>query len=149
VSGLPDEWMLKAVQLGDRDVTDAPLDVPKGGSETSGVRLVLSRKSGTLTGQVVDRNGGPLADSTVIVFEADPARWQPATRFVKTTRSGSDGRYSVSGLPPGSYRAIAKEFVADGQWEDPEFLQSLSPDAARVELREGAPETLTLKMEQP
>ena len=31
--------MLKAVQLGERDVTDAPLDVPKGVPETTGLRI--------------------------------------------------------------------------------------------------------------
>ena len=145
VIGLPDEWMLAAVQSGNRDVTDTPLDIPRG-RDTSGVRIVLSRKSGKLEGLAVDRNGAPIADSTVIVFAADPSRWQPATRFVKTARSRSNGTFSVAGLPPGSYRAIAKDFAADGQWEDPDFLQSLSPDASSVELREGAPATLTLRV---
>ena len=34
--------------------------------------------------------------------------------------------------------------MIDGQWEDPEFLQALMRDAVRIELAEGASETVKL-----
>jgi protocatechuate 3,4-dioxygenase beta subunit len=144
---LPSEWMLKAVLLGDKDVTDSPLDIQRGPVETDGFRLVLSRRGAVVSGNVVDGGDRPLADSTVIVFAADPARWGSATRFVRAARPGRDGRFAIGGLPPGAYRAVARDFVVEGQWEDPTFLDSLANEATRIELAEGETKRLTLKVE--
>ena len=143
-TGLPDDWMLQSVRLNGRDVTDAPLDIPKGGSETSGVQIVITRRTATLAGKVVTPAGDPLADSTVIVFAADDRRWGIGTRFVKSTRPDIAGHFSVGGLPPGNYLAIAKDFVADGQWEDPDYLRSLASDASTLTLSEDAEQAVTL-----
>lgn len=149
VDGLPDGWMLKAVRIEGGDVTDAPLNVPAGGADRTGLQIVLSRHGGRVDGRAVDRRDAPAADSTVVIFAADPAKWTLASRFVKTARPDGDGRFSIAGLPPGAYRAIARDFVADGQWEDPEFLTSVARDSVRFELAEHGSETLTLKLEPP
>jgi hypothetical protein len=72
------------------------------------------------------------------------------SRFLKAVRPGDSGRFAVGGLPPGAFRVIARDFVVDGQWEDPDFLQSLVREAVRVNLAEAATETieLTLTVEQ-
>ena len=38
VTGLPDEWMVKRVVLGSRDVTDTPLTVRRGGADIEGLQ---------------------------------------------------------------------------------------------------------------
>ena len=65
---------------------------------------------------------------------------------MRATRPGADGRFSLVGLPPSTYRAIVRDFIEDGQWEDPAFLESLRDEATRVVLGEGASETLVLKL---
>jgi hypothetical protein len=147
VTGLPDAWMLKSVQLGGRDITDAPLDITKGQPDLEGLRLVLSRKGATIAGEVADRAGAPAPDTTVIVFAENRALWGLASRFVKAVRPDAAGRFSIAGLPAAVYRAIAREAVTDGQWEDSEFLQSLLKEAVRIELIEGASETVKLVVE--
>ena len=57
------------------------------------------------------------------------------------------GRFTVVGLPSGTYRVVAREEVLDGQWEDPDFLESLLKDAARVTLAEAASDTIKLRVE--
>jgi hypothetical protein len=63
---------------------------------------------------------------------------------VKSVRPDRPGHYAIGGLPVGSYFATAKDYVADGQWEDPEFLDTLIPGATKFELSEGASQKLTL-----
>ena len=144
VTRLPEEWRLKSVVLGGRDVTDAPLPIARGGADVEGLQLVLTKASGRVEGTVLDRAGNPSPDATVILFADSPALWGIASRFVKSGRPDREGKFTLSAMPPGVYRIIAREYVADGQWEATDFLQSLLRDAARVELAEGATESVTL-----
>jgi hypothetical protein len=140
--------MLKSVQLGDRDVTDSPLEIPRGGTQLTGLRIVLSRTGGKVSGIVADKDGARIADCTVIVFAADPALWRPGTRFVRAARPDSEGRFSIGGLPAGRYRAVAKDFIAEGQWEDADYLRSVEIDAVAFELAGRGSATVTLRVVQ-
>jgi hypothetical protein len=53
----------------------------------------------------------------------------------------------MTGLPPGVYRAIARDVVIEGQWEDPEFLRGLMIDSTRIELTAGDPVTVRLTVQ--
>jgi hypothetical protein len=44
------------------------------------------------------------------------------------------------------YLAIALEYVLDGDWNDPQFLESLRERATRVSLREGEGGTVALQV---
>ena len=149
MSGLPDGWMLKSVQLGGRDITDQPLTIARGQPDIEGLRIVLSRKGATVAGQVADAGGAPVPDTTVLLFAENSAMWGVASRFIRAVRPDGEGRFSIGGLPAGVYRAIAREVVIDGQWEDPEFLQGLVKDAVRVELTDGGSETVKLTAGPP
>jgi hypothetical protein len=149
VTGLPTEWMLKGVLLDGRDITDQPLTVTQGQPDVEGLQIVLSRKGAKVTGQVADAAGAAAPDTTVIVFAENSAMWGVASRFIRAVRPDAEGRFSVAGLPAAVYRAIARDIVIDGQWEDPEFLQSLLKDAVRVELPEGASEVVKLTVGAP
>ena len=149
VTGLPDGWMLKSVTLGDRDITDQPLTITRGQPDVEGLRIVLTRKGAKVTGQVAGAGGAPAPDTTVIVFAENSALWGVASRFIRAVRPDAEGRFSIGGLPAGAYRAIARDVVIDGQWEDPEFLQGLVRDAVRIELAEGASQTVTLTAGPP
>ena len=147
VTDLPDEWMLKSVTLGGRDVTDAPLAIDRGGSDVTGLQIVLSRKGGKVSGEVVDEAGTPAPDSTVILFADNPLLWGAGSRYVRATRPDSRGRFSITGLPTAAYRLVARDYVLDGQWEDPEFLQNALRNASRVEVTEGTAERLKVVLE--
>lgn len=144
VTGLPDDWRLAAVLLGGRDIIDTPLPFSRGHADVEGLQLVLTRKAARLEGRVLDRTGAATTDASVIVFAEGRSAWGIGSRFVRATRPEQDGRFTLAALPPGTYRVIARDFVAEGQWEDPEFLQSLLRDATRVELKDGVNESLTL-----
>jgi hypothetical protein len=146
VNGLPEGWMLKSVFVGGRDVIDTPLTLTRGAPDIEGLQLVLSRTGAKLGGEVVDRDGAPAPDATVMLFGEDRALWGPGSRFIHVTRPDDSGRFALAGLPPGVYRAIARDVVGEGQWEDPEFLQTLLRDASRVELPASASGTIALTL---
>jgi hypothetical protein len=65
---------------------------------------------------------------------------------VRTVRSDKAGTFKLTALPPGDYLAIAVEYVLDGDWNDPQFLESLRDRASRVSLREGEGGTVSLQV---
>ncbi|HJR58448.1 MAG TPA: carboxypeptidase-like regulatory domain-containing protein [Vicinamibacterales bacterium] len=144
--GLPDGWTMASAMLNDTNVADTPLDVPTGGKEIAGLKIVLTRRIGRVTGTVLDGNGRAASGAAVVIFAEDESMWMPYSRFIRATRPGSDGRFSVSHLPPGTYHAVARDFVEEGQWEDPAFLEEIRDRASRFTLTEGATATLTLKL---
>ncbi|MEI6669142.1 MAG: carboxypeptidase-like regulatory domain-containing protein [Acidobacteriota bacterium] len=148
VSGLPDEWMLQGVRLSGRDVTDVPVIVASGGRDVDGLQVILSRRGATIAGKVAGRDGTPAPDLTVIVFAENRARWGVASRFVRAVRADRLGRFVIAGLPAGTYRVAARDEVADGQWEDPEFLDSLIEISMKVELTGGASDSVTLTVDR-
>ena len=145
-TGLPPDWMVKSVNLAGRDITDVPLTVTRGAADVEGVLVVLSRKGGKITGDVIDASGAPAPDTTVIVFADDSSLWGLASRYVKAVRPDKSGRFIVSGLPAAAYRVTALDFVIEGQWEDQEFLRNLHRVASRVQLGEGATETVKVNV---
>jgi hypothetical protein len=148
LTGLPAGWTLTSVTLGGRDITDTPLGVERGSPDVTGLRVVVSQKSAAITGSVTDREGKPSGDASVIVFAENSALWGPGSRYIAAVPLDRAGRFSVA-LPPGVYRAIARDAIVDGQWEDPEFLQALVKDTVRVELGAGGTETVTLTLDVP
>jgi protocatechuate 3,4-dioxygenase beta subunit len=149
VQGLPADWMLDAVKLNDVDITDKPWDVPTGGQKITGLRLVLTRKIGTIAGSVADADGKPTANATVVIFADDRAVWTSGSRFVRSVRPNSDGAFTVAGLPAATYLAVARDSIVDGQWENADFLESIKNDAIRVTLTEGGRESVALKLPVP
>lgn len=145
VAGLQSPWALKGVYLDGRDVTDEMFAVKPG--ETVGrVSIVVSDKATTLTGAVRDEQDQPLSDFTVIAFPSDSNLWRPQSRFIQAVRPDKDGLYTVRGLPPGEYLLRAVDDVDQGEWYDPELLQSLRTGATRVLLQEGDTKSVDLKL---
>jgi hypothetical protein len=131
--------------LSGRNHVDTPLEVAAG-VETTGVQLVVGNNGATVTGTVVTRDGIPAPDSTVIVFPPESGRWTIGSRFTKAVRPDNAGRFSVRGLPAGSYRVAVRDFVAEGQWEEPEFLATLLATSTRVDVTAGAEAAVKLTL---
>jgi hypothetical protein len=144
VSEAPD-WSIKSVLHNGVEVIDTPINfVP--GQTVDGFEIVLSRKRSELSGQISGERGAPETDATVIVFADDPARWGFATRYVRAVRPNQDGRYTLRGMPPHDYLVVAVKDLEPGQSQDPEFLDSLRPQAQRVSLGENETRVQDLKI---
>jgi len=82
----------------------------------------------------------------VIVFADDAQKWMENSRFVRSARPDQEGRYQVKGLPPGEYLAVAVDYVQDGMWNDPDYLDSIRRHAQRFSLGESDARTVGLKI---
>ncbi|HSC27960.1 MAG TPA: carboxypeptidase-like regulatory domain-containing protein [Vicinamibacterales bacterium] len=146
VSGAPQGWTLKSVRLNGVDITDTGADF-KPGENVSGLEVVLTSRTTTVTGSVTAGDGSLVKDYTVVLFAEDPEYWQmPMTRWVTGTRPDQEGRFKVQNLPPGSYYAVAVDYIPQGEWGDPELLDRLKVKARRFTLTEGDSEVLDLKI---
>lgn len=148
MANAPPGFTLKAVRLHGVDVTDAGINF-KAGEAVSGIELVLTSRTTTVTGAVTGSDGASLKDYTVVIFSEDPDQWRlPMTRWVTGTRPDQEGRFKVQNLPPGTYQAVAVDYVPQGEWGDPELLERLRPHGRRFVLEEGGSQTLELKLSE-
>lgn len=146
IIGLPEGWMLGAVRLGEKDITDVPWDVPTGGKEIGDLKIVLTSRQATINGVVLDKKGQPTNAASVIVFSEDAQYWLPFSRLLHTVRPGADGRFSIAALPAATYRVVALDYVEPGQHEDKTFLESIRDEGVRIVLGDGASESVTLRV---
>jgi hypothetical protein len=146
VMPVPAGWMLKSVAVNGADVTDTGIEF-KGGEALAGVEVVLTSKVTEVSGTVKGSSGQPVKDYTVVVFSDDPERWVvPASRHVASARPNQAGRFELKSLPPGGYYAVANEYIAQGEWGDPEVLERLKAKATKFKLDEGESRTLDLTL---
>jgi hypothetical protein len=142
------DWTLKGILHNGIDITDTPIEfVP--GRTVEGLQVVLTRKRTEISGVITGERNAPDTDATVIAFSQDPSRWGFATRYVRTARPSQDGRYSLRGLPPHDYLVVAVKDIEVGQWQDPEFLESIRAQGVRVSLDEGTTSVQDLKAIRP
>ncbi|HMD34001.1 MAG TPA: carboxypeptidase-like regulatory domain-containing protein [Vicinamibacterales bacterium] len=143
---VPDGWAVKAIQNRDgRDVTDEAIDLASG-QELSGLRVVVTKNITAVSGQLADDKGLPIGDGTVLVFAEQADKWSEDSRFVRAARLDQQGKYEIKGLAPGAYLAVALDYVEDGIWNDPEFLESMRGYATKLTLTEGEARTVALKL---
>lgn len=145
---LPRGWTLKSIRLNGADVTDTGVEF-KAGEEVSGIEIDLTQRSTSVSGMVNDGRDTPVKDYTVVVFSDDQQKWAlPMNRWTSSARPDQDGRFKVNNLPPGGYYAAAVEYVANGEWNDPDWLERARTSATHFTLDDGASTTLTLKLSQ-
>lgn len=141
---LPNGWSMKSVRASGSDVTDAGIDV-RGSDEVSGIEIELTNVVTTLTGIVADSRGTALKDYAVAIFPQDREQWDKP-RYTRSGRPDQDGRFKVTGLPPGQYYAVAVDYIEPGATGDPETLERLKARATAFSLNEGETRTLNLTL---
>jgi protocatechuate 3,4-dioxygenase beta subunit len=141
----PTGWAIRSVRLNGTDVTDAGFDF-KPNEDISGVEVELTNKLTTISGLVTNSRGEASKDYTAIVFAQEKEKWAGASRYTSSSRPDQDGRFKISGLPPGEYYIIAVDRVEPGQSGDPDFLESVRSRATSLSLNEGETKTVDLRL---
>jgi uncharacterized protein (DUF2141 family) len=144
VENVPSQWMVKSIVVGPTDVTDGAFEL-RGTEQLTNARIVLTDRVSELNGTVTVRNQ-EAKDSSVVVFAADAALWTFPTRFVRMTRTDAQGHFTLRGLPGGTYLVAAVDYLEEGEWQDPEFLERLREPATRVSVRDGETKTVGLQL---
>jgi hypothetical protein len=137
------DWQMKRVRREGVDVTDTPLDFA---TDVDGLEIELTQRLTTVSGGVADDRGGVVLDATVIAFADDPGKWGPHSRFIESARPDQQGRFTIRGLPPGRYVAVAVEYVEPGDERDPDVLEAWRERGTPFTLSEGETHVLDLRL---
>ncbi len=139
-------WSLKAVMWNSEDVTDTGIDFAPGRTY-EGLQVIFTQKVNDLSGLLTDDRNNPVIDATVIVFPANRERWTFQSRYLRSVRPDTNGRYTVRNLPPGQdYLVIAVRNLESGQGTDPEFLTRAQETAKSFSLNEAETKTVDIKL---
>lgn len=141
----PSGWFLQSIKLNDTDVTDTPIEC-KPGEDLEGVEVHLTSRPATLSGSVQDARGRPATDYVVVLFSSDERKWGYQTRFVRSARPDRNGAFTIRGIAPDDYFAVAVDYLEPGEEADPELLAKWRTSATAVSITEGAAKTLNLKL---
>jgi hypothetical protein len=137
--------MVKSVTLSGDDITDTPLDLT-GRQAVADLRIVLTDKLASLSGQVTNERGQPLTDYVVVIQGAEQKEPVIASRAIRVVRPDTNGRFQTTGIRPGRYVATAIEALEQGRQFAPEFQQQLRQGAREFTVREGVAVTLDLRL---
>jgi hypothetical protein len=141
----PSNWRARSFNVGGRDALDFLLTITAG-HEIAAAELTLTTRLAALSGTLSDGTGRPATAHTIIVFPDDPSYWVPSARRIRATRPSTDGRFSVAGLPAGTYRLVAVDDLEDGQWTDPNVLKQLAGAALPISIGEGENKVQDLRL---
>jgi large repetitive protein len=142
-------WTLQSAMVGGVDAIDFPIQIDR--DDVSGMVVTVSDRQTMLLGRI--RRDGVAANSpsSVVVYSSDPRKWLATSRrWVQVVRPDTRGEFDVRGLPAGEYHVAIVERIPGDAWDDPAFLEALTPEAT-LTLAEGEPVTreLTLRARTP
>ena len=142
-AGTLSDWQMKRVWWEGADITDTPMDFA---TDVDGLEIELTQRLTTVSGGVSDDRGGVALDATVIAFADDPGTWGAHSRFIESARPDQQGRFTIRGLPPGRYVAIAVGYLEPGEERDPDLLEAWRPGGTPFTLLEGETHALDLRL---
>ncbi len=144
VDRLPDGWVVKSIRANGRDITDTALEFR--GSESANVQVVLTNRISEVSG-AVRANGQPVTAASVVLFPEDAAQWVFPSRRVRMVRVDQSGVFRARSLPPGErYLAIAVDYLEQGEFQDPVFLERMRGRATAFSLNDGENKNVDLTL---
>ena len=144
VDRLPDGWTVKSIRANGRDVTDTALEFR--GSEAATVQVVLTNRISEVSG-AVKANGQPVTSASVVLFPEDAAQWVFPSRRVRMVRVDQTGVFRAQSLPPGErYLAVAVDYLEQGEFQDPLFLERMRGRATAFSLTDGENKNVDLTL---
>ncbi len=133
------DYFTKSVSLGGRDVLDSGFQILP---ETF-LDLVVSANGASIAGTVVDADGKPVANATVVDVPIAEHRSRPD--LYEQDMTDASGHFSLRGLNPGKYTVFALEELEEDV-RQPEFLNSYETRGKIVQLEEGTRKNVVLKL---
>jgi hypothetical protein len=138
-------WWARSALAGSRDLFDDDV-VVTAGRDLTGVVVTFADRRTEISGTLRTATGGPVAGLFIVAIPVDRSLWQPSSRRIRSTRSGTDSRWTIRDLPPGDYLVGAFSDLGDDDLRDPAFLEALAAAAVRVTLGDGARVRLDLRI---
>ena len=145
----PTGWTFKGAFLGERDISDMPLELEA--TDVSDVVLTFTDRPASLSGTVQLTERSARDGVAVIVFPADAKAWMntgATPRRMRKVATSDSGSYNIAALPAGSYYVAAVSETVASDWQDPAFLEQLAASAAHVQVGDGEAATQSLRVQE-
>jgi hypothetical protein len=127
------DYFVKSVRLGDQEIVDKGLDLTQVRSGAS-IDVLLSRQGASVAGIV--RDGGTPTPGRPVTLAPDPPRAELSLRL-RSAASDEKGRFTITGVAPGTYRLYAWAEPVTDVLADPEFLKQFQAQSTPVSVGEG------------
>jgi len=139
-AGANDDWFVKGLLAGGRDVNDSGINVNGG---TVALDLVASTSGGIVEGVITDHQGQPVANAVVVAVPE--ARMRGRLDRYRKTQSDQNGRFQLQGIRPGDYTVLAWESVDGEEYYNPDFLKTYEGQGIALRVSESERKTLSLE----
>jgi Carboxypeptidase regulatory-like domain len=139
-AGANDDWFVKTLLAGGRDISDSGINVSGG---MPALELVASTNGGVADGVITDPQGQPVANA-VVVAVPEPRMRARIDRYRKT-QSDQNGHFQLQGLRPGDYTVLAWESVDGEEYYNPDFVKAYAGQGTALRISEGERKTLSLE----
>ena len=140
---------LKSARVNGNDAADTPFDFGLRGGTIRDVEVVVSDAGATIEGRVADETEAVLAAEMIVMPALEALRYQ-TSRHLKTGFKRSDGRFEVTGLPPGEYIVAAARIddaaIVTFDPGDPGFAALLAARGTRVTVFERERVSVNLRL---
>ncbi len=140
-SGANEDWFVKSVLAGGRDVNDSGMSVNGG---TIFLDVAASASGAVVEGIAADAAGQPVANAVVVAVPE--ARMRGRVDRYRQTVSDQAGHFSLRGLRASSYTLFAWESVDGQAYYNPEFLKSYEGQGSVLTVTEGERKAVQLKV---
>jgi hypothetical protein len=130
--GSNEDWFVKAVIVGGRDLSDSGITV-NGGMLV--MELVASANGAVVDGVVLDSKGEAVANALVVAVPE--VRMRGRVDRYRQTVSDQAGHFTLRGVRAGNYTLFAWESVDGQAYYNPEFLNIYESQGSALRLAEG------------
>jgi hypothetical protein len=140
----PAPWSLASARWNGQDLSQRPVDLD---GDISGVVVTFTDALAQVAGVVRRRDGTPDGAAVVSIFPYDRTAWVDfgaTTARLRRVRADPQGRYSITGLPAGTYAAVATHASGPHDWMHGSLLERLLSEAIVVMLADGEARTTNL-----
>jgi hypothetical protein len=139
-------WQVKSATLRGRELVDVPIEI-RPSEDLTDLVVTFTDQSSEVSGAMLDNTGRPVSEYYVFLFSTDKAQWfQGSRRMRQPTRPASDGKYRLTGLPPGEYYVAALTDFEPTDIYDATFLEQLIAASFKITLAEGEKKVQDLKL---
>jgi len=129
VSGLPATAYVADIRQGGTSVMDNGFVHDQSATP---VQVVVDADGVTLQGTVVNADGKPAANATVVLVPPQGRRQN--TLLYRNVTTNETGSFTLRGVPPGPYTIYAWESVPPGAWQNAEFLSKYEARGQQISL---------------
>ncbi len=141
LSGVDNKYYVKEIRVDGRAAPEGAVTLQQG----SKLEIEIDDQPAAIAGSVTDADK-PFSQPLIFA-----AKWPSLEVPLRPATGDNDGKFQITGLPPGEYRILAVQSapLPDGQQIGPKMLDQLWSRAEKVTLERGGAQSVSLKLSDP